>query len=479
MTKIDLKTLTIKKAHEDMKNGKYTAVDLAQAYLSNIKEKNEDLNVYLELYDDVINQAENADKMFKEKKATKLTGIPIAIKDNILIKGKKASAGSQILQNYTAVYDATVIKRLKEAGAVFLGRVNMDEFAMGGSTEHSAFGATKNPLDTSRVPGGSSGGSSAAVAADMALAALGSDTGGSIRQPASFCGTVGLKPTYGSVSRYGLMAMGSSLDQIGPITKTAEDAKIIFDCIKGQDDMDSTSFGNPVSKNLETRFPNKKMTIGVPEDFIYTDGVDESIKKNFNETLKKLESNGHTIKKISLPNLKYSLASYYIIMPAESSTNLARFDGVRYGDKVEGNNLLKDYMNTRGDRFGKEVRRRIILGAHVLSSGYYDAYYNKATQIREIIREDFEQVFSEVDVVATPTTPTVAFELGKKIDNPLAMYLSDIFTVSANLTGQPAVSIPSGFVERDGKQLPLGFQIIAPHFCEDILFTLGEDVEKI
>lgn len=479
---IDLKNITIKQAHEDMNSGKYTAVELAQAYLDEISNKNDELNVYLEVYEDVLEQAKRADGMFKENTATVLTGIPFAIKDNILIKGRQASAASKILENYTATYDATVIKKLKDAGVVFLGRVNMDEFAMGGSTENSAFGVTKNPVDTSRVPGGSSGGSSAAVAADMALAALGSDTGGSIRQPASFCGVVGLKPTYGGVSRHGLIAMGSSLDQIGPITKTVEDANIIFDFIKGQDDMDSTSvsnisFGNPVSKK-ETGFP-ERMTIGVPEDFLSMDGVDKDVLENFRETIQKLEEKGHTIKKISLPHIKYSLASYYIIMPAESSTNLARFDGVRYGKKEEGDNLLEDYLKTRGAGFGKEVRRRIILGAHVLSSGYYDAYYNKATQVRDKIKEDITQAFKDVDVIATPTSSTPAFEIGKNANNPLDMYLSDIFTVNANLTGMPAISIPSGFVERDGKQLPLGFQIIAPHFKEESFFTLGKDIESL
>jgi len=477
MTKIDLKNLTIKKAHDDMKSGKYTAVELAQEYLNNIKEKNKDFNVYLEVYDDVLEYAKSADAMFKENKATLLTGIPIAIKDNILIKGKIASAASKILEKYKAAYNSTVIEKLKDEGAVFLGRVNMDEFAMGGSTENSAFGVTKNPLDITRVPGGSSGGSAAAVAANMALAALGSDTGGSIRQPASFCGVVGLKPTYGSVSRYGLIAMGSSLDQIGPIAKTAEDAKIIFNAIKGKDEKDSTS-SDLRSTTPQDKSENIKMTIGVPEDFLKMEGIDKDVLENFRETLQKLEDKGHKIKKVSLHHLKYSLASYYIIMPAESSTNLARFDGVRYGTKEEGDNLLGDYMKTRGMGFGREVRRRIVLGAYVLSSGYYDAYYNKATQVRDKIKEDFTKAFEGVDVIVTPTTPTPAFEIGQNVEEPLSMYLADIFTVSANLSGVPAISIPSGKTEGE-KKLPFGFQAIAPNFREDILFALGGEVEKI
>jgi len=467
---IDLKNLTIRKAHEDLKDEKYSAVDLASAYLKNIEEKNQDINAYLEVFDDVIEQAKKADDRIKKGEATLLTGIPIAIKDNILIKNKIASSASKILENYTAVYDATVIQKLKDEGAVFLGRVNMDEFAMGGSTENSAYGVTKNPNDKSRVPGGSSGGSAAAVSMDGTLCALGSDTGGSVRQPASFCGVVGFKSTYGTVSRRGLIAMGSSLDQIGPISKTVEDAEILFNAIKGHDIKDSTSIEDIQSVSLK-----EKMTIGIPEDFLKMEGIDNTVLDNFNEIIEKLKSDGHTIKNISLPNLKYSLASYYIIMPAEASTNLARFDGVRYGLHKESDSLLSDYMKTRGEGFGKEVRRRIMLGAYVLSAGYYDAYYNKATAVRELIKQDLEEAFKEVDVIATPTTPTPAFKIGEKTDDPLQMYLADIFTVPANLAGIPAISIPSGHTDN----LPLGFQVLAPHFGEDRLFSLGKVVEKL
>ena len=475
--KINLENLTVRQAHEDLKMGTYTAVELTQAYLDVIAKKNSEMNAYLEVFDDALQQARRADEMIKNGSATLLTGIPFAVKDNILIKGRTASAASKMLSNYTATYDSSVIAKLKEQAAVFLGRTNMDEFAMGGSTENSAFGPTKNPHDISRVPGGSSGGSAAAVAMGGALVALGSDTGGSIRQPASLCGVVGLKTTYGSVSRYGLMAMGSSLDQIGPFGKTVEDVRAVFNVIKGADFMDSTSV--PLHLRGEEEAIKAKMVIGVPEDFLTMKGIDADVLQNFRETLSQLEKKGHTIKKVTLPNLKYSLASYYIIMPAEASTNLARFDGVRYGLSIKGDTLFDDYAKTRGSGFGKEVRRRIMLGAYVLSAGYYDAYYNKATAVRALIQKDFTEAFKEVDVIATPTSPTPAFKIGEKANDPLAMYLADIFTVPINLAGVPAISVPSGFGERDGKQLPLGFQIIAPHFKEERLFSLGADIENL
>ncbi len=477
---IDLKTLTIKKAYEAMKNGDFSARELTECYLSEIKKKNDEINAYLEVFEDALKQADEADKRFKDGSATELTGIPIAVKDNILIKNKIASAASKMLENYKATYDAHVIEKLKDVGAILIGRTNMDEFAMGGSTENSAFGVTKNPHDLERVAGGSSGGSAAAVAMDGALVALGSDTGGSIRQPASLCGIVGLKPTYGVVSRRGVMAMGSSLDQIGTFGKTVEDAEILFDLIKGYDSKDSTSvpFETSSSKVLETKVPNK-MTIGVPEDFVYAEGVDKVVVENFKEILKKLEEAGHTIKPVSIPQLKYSLAAYYIIMPAESSTNLARYDGIRYGLHEAGKDLLDDYMKTRAKGFGKEVRRRIVLGTYVLSAGYYDAYYNKAMAVRDLIRKDYEDVFRDVDCVVTPSSPTPAFKIGEKQNDPLQMYLADIFTVSANITGLPAISVPSGFAMADGKQLPLGFQITAPHFDEELLFKLGKEIESV
>ncbi|MSU55588.1 MAG: Asp-tRNA(Asn)/Glu-tRNA(Gln) amidotransferase subunit GatA [Candidatus Taylorbacteria bacterium] len=473
--KIDLNTLTIRKVHDALIKGEYSAVDLARSYLSEIEMKNKDLNAYLEVYDDVLEQAISADKRIKNGNATLLTGIPVAVKDNILIKGRRAGSASKILEGYTASYDATVISKLKDAGVVFLGRTNMDEFAMGGSTENSAFGTSKNPHDISRVPGGSSGGSAVAVASNMALVALGSDTGGSIRQPASFCGLVGLKPTYGSVSRHGLMAMASSLDVIGSIAKTVEDAQIIFDCIKGRDPMDSTSI------DLETKpstLSPKPLVVGVPRAFTESEGIDKSVIENFKSSLEILKKQGFEVVDVSLPTIEYSLAVYYIIMPAEASTNLSRFDAVKYGFHKAGKNLLEDYELSRGEGFGKEVRRRIILGTHVLSSGYYDAYYNKAVSAREIIIEDFAKVFKSVDVIATPTTPSPAFKIGEKSDNPLAMYLADIFTVSANIASIPAISVPSGFAEVEGKKLPLGLQFIAPSGGEETLFALSKNFLK-
>lgn len=468
--KVDTKNLTIKKAHEHLVKGDFTAVELVEAYLKNIKERNNEINAYLEVFSDVLDQAKEADKKIKAGKATLLTGIPLSIKDNILIKGRIASSASKILENYKATYDATAINKLKEEGVVFLGRTNMDEFAMGGSTENSAYGVVKNPHDTSRVSGGSSGGSVASVAMGGALASLGSDTGGSVRQPSSFCGTVGLKPTYGAISRYGLMAMGSSLDQIGPIGKSVSDVEILFNAIKGKDKKDSTSLDLGIYKNK-----NFEKVIGVPRNFTKGEGIDPEVLKNFEESLKKFKALGYKIKDIELPNIGYSLAVYYIVMPAEVSSNMARFDGMRFGKYKEGKDGIDDYFETRGEYLGKEVRRRIMLGTYVLSSGYYDAYYNKANIVRELIRRDFEKAFEEVDIIITPTSPTPAFKIGEKATNPLEMYLADIFTVTANLVGTPAMSIPSGFKEVDGKKLPLGIQMTAPHGGEETLFIAGKE----
>lgn len=471
---IDLSKLDIKKAHEHLVNGDFTAVELAEKCLENIEEKNEEINAYLEIYDDVLEQAKKADERIKNKdNVTELTGIPIALKDNILNEGRTVSAGSKILENYKGTYDATIVKKLKDAGVVLIGRTNMDEFAMGASTENSAFGITKNPHDITRVPGGSSGGSAAVVAMDGALGSLGSDTGGSVRQPASFCGAFGFKSTYGTVSRHGLIAMGSSLDQIGPIGKSVSDIEILFDVIKGYDKMDSTSLPDVTEKKKK----NDKLTIGIPRHFM-KEGIDEDVLENFNQSVEKLKSLGHEVKDIELPNIKYSLAVYYVIMPAEASSNLSRFDGVKYGLRKDGEDLLGDYLETREVGFGAEVKRRVILGTHVLSSGYYDAYYNKANIVRGLIKSDFDKAFDPsadgVDVIITPTSPTPAFKIGEKKD-PLSMYLSDIFTTPANVTGIPALSVPSGVVQRDGKDLPVGLQIMANHGREDIIFSIGKD----
>jgi aspartyl-tRNA(Asn)/glutamyl-tRNA(Gln) amidotransferase subunit A len=463
---INLAHLTIEQAHTDLVARKYTAVALAQAYMDMIAQKNPEIHAYIEVYADVIDQAKLADDMIASGKAGKLTGIPIAIKDNILFKGKLASAGSEMLKNYHATYDATAIGRLRAAGAVILGRTNMDEFAMGSSTEKSAYGPTKNPHDITRVPGGTSGGSAAAVAMDGALVALGSDTGGSVRQPASFCGIVGLKPTYGAISRYGLMAAVSSFDQIGPMGKTVADVKAVFDVVSGKDANDGTTIVVDVPPK-----PLKKV-IGVPHELL-TQGIDSRVKANFEESITRFKKLGYEIKEITLPHAKFALPAYYIINFAEISSNLARFDGVRYGLYKEGKNLVDDYVQSRGAGFGKEARRRILLGTYVLSSGYYDAYYNKANALRELIREDYVKAFESVDAIMTPTTPAPAWKIGEKSSSPMEMYLADVFTVTPNLTGMPAISIPSGAASVDGSNLPLGLQLVAPHGADDHLFTIA------
>lgn len=469
----DFDTITLISATKLLQSGELSAAELTKHYVAEAGRKNHELNAYLEIFDDCVETAERVDRARAAGETVGvLAGIPLAIKDNILIKDKIASSASKILENYRAPYNATVIERLKQAGAIFLGRTNMDEFAMGGSTENSAFGPTKNPHDSTRVAGGSSGGSAAVVGGGMALAALGSDTGGSIRQPASFCGAVGLKPTYGTVSRYGLMAMASSLDQIGPITKTVDDAEFLYHVIAGKDKSDATSCDSrpaPVSE---------QMVIGVPADFV-GEGLDPEVAENFTQSLNKLKALGHEVRDISLPNLKHSLACYYVLMPAEASTNLSRFDGVRYGHHVDGDNLIEDYLKSRGTGFGPEVRRRIMLGTYVLSAGYYDAYYGKACGVRQLITDDYRKAFDlhngGVHAIVTPTAPTPAFKLGAKTSDPLQMYLEDIFTVPVNLAGVPAMSVPSGVT---GSGLPLGLQFTASHFGEDILFALGKQFMK-
>lgn len=463
--------LTIKEAREHLDNGGVSVEKLMGGFLDVIEQKDAELNAFLEVFDDIDEQTERAQEMIDDGRATPLTGIPLAIKDNILIKGHIASAASKILENYTATYDATVITKLKEAGAVLLGRTNMDEFAMGSSTEQSAFAITKNPHDTTRVPGGSSGGSAVAVAAGMALGALGSDTAGSIRFPASFCGVVGFKPTYGAVSRHGLIALGSSLDCIGPLAVTVADAESLFECIKGKDVYDSTTRGD-LGKKKEVKH------IGVPRAFLESSDIDGAVLENFYDSLQRLEHAGYEIRDIALPHVQYAVPTYYIILPAEASSNLARFDGVRYGLHEEGSDLLGDYLASKAAGFGPEPRRRIMLGTYVLSAGYHDAYYNKALAVRSLIRKDFDTAFASVDVVATPTTPHGAFKIGEKTKDPVKMYLEDLLTVPANHTGMPAISVPSGFAEEDGKKLPLGTQFIAPHMHEHLLFKVGKDLEK-
>ena len=467
---IDLTHLTIKKIQQSLLKKEFSALSLAKAYFAKIKEKDKEINSFITLSEELaFDQAKKVDEMIaRGRDLPALAGIPVAVKDAILVEGVKCTAASKILENYTASYDATVVEKLKQQGAVILGKANMDEFAIGSSGEHSAFGPTKNPNDLERVPGGSSSGSGAAVASDLCCFALGSDTGGSIRLPACFCGVVGLKPTYGAVSRYGLMAMASSLDQIGLIAKKAEDAQIVFNAIKGRDKMDSTS------ADIKSK-ENKIKTIGVPKEY-FVKGMDAGVEEKIKQALKKFESAGIKIQEISLPHTEYALAVYYIIMTAEVSSNLARYDGIRYGHSAkEEKKLLDVYMQTRGQGFGAEVRKRIMLGTYVLSAGYYDAYYLRAQKVRTLIKRDFEKAFENVDMIVTPTSPTLPFKLGEKITDPLTMYLSDVFTVSLNLAGLPGVSIPCGKI---GK-LPVGIQLIGKPFEENVILEAAKLFETI
>jgi len=470
---ISLRELTISKAHQLLIDQKIKVKDLVDVYLGEIKEKNKDINAYLEIYNNLDEQIEKAQELIDSGGATLLTGIPMAIKDNILYKGQIASASSLILENYVATYDSFVVERLKDEGVIFLGRTNMDEFAMGSSTETSAFGVTKNPHDISRVPGGSSGGSASAVAGDMALVALGTETCGSVRQPASFCGLVGLKPSYGVVSRSGIIAMGSSLDQVGPMAKTVEEVEIVFRAISKYDKKDSTSI--PEEKRDIEKKPLKKK-IGIPREFLESGGIDKAVLNNFEETCQKLKSLGYEIVDISLPILKYSLAVYYIIMPAEVSSNLARYDGIRYGLSIDADNLFDVYAKSRASGFGKEVRRRILLGTYVLSHGYYDAYYNTAIKVRKMIKDEINKAFLDIDAFITPTVPFLPFKLGEKLNDPVSMYLCDIFSAPANLANIPAITIPSG---KTNEGLPFGVQITAPFLREDVLFQIGKDIESL
>lgn len=462
--------MTIVEAGRALRAGELTVRELFDACALAAKERNGELNAYLELFD-AEEAIAAAQKRIDAGDTSPLCGIPLAMKDNILIEGKVASAASEILSTHKATYDATVTRKLKEAGALFVGRTNMDEFAMGSSTENSAYGPARNPLDTSRVPGGSSGGSSSAVAGNLALAALGTDTGGSIRQPAAHCGLVGMKPTYGAVSRHGLIALGSSLDQAGPLAKSVADAKIIFDTLRGYDALDSTSITEETYG--KKRMP-KTFRIGVPYHLI-TEGLDADVRERFDTTLEQLKAQGHEIVEVTLPTSPYALPAYYVIMPAEASTNLARFDGIRYGEAKRGDTLLDDYVLSRSEGFGPETKRRILLGTFVLSSGYIDAYYRKAQAAREVLRAEYDAAFSSCDVIAFPTTPSPAFRFGEKSD-PVSMYLEDVFTVTANLTGMPALSVPMGTVERDGTTLPTGIHFTAPRGADDLLFTIGASV---
>jgi aspartyl-tRNA(Asn)/glutamyl-tRNA(Gln) amidotransferase subunit A len=433
------------------------------------------LNIFLELYDDSLAQAEIVDRKIKAGNAGKLAGMVIAVKDIIAIKNRKLTCGSRMLENFVSIYDATVIERLIKEDAIVIGKTNLDEFAMGSSTEYSAFGPTLNPVDRTRVPGGSSGGSAAAVAAGHSHAALGSDTGGSVRQPASFCGVVGLKPTYGRVSRYGLVAFASSLDVIGTFSKYIYDSALLLEVIAGHDPRDSTSSLRPVPNY--TRLIDrevKSLRVGIAKE-TYSEGLSDEVRQVIERQLDLFREKGMRVEEINLPHLKYTIATYYILATAEASSNLARYDGARYGHRAEGVNSLNEmYIKSRTEGFGAEVKRRIMLGTFVLSAGYYEAYYKKAQKVRRLIKEDFDRAFAKVDVIVMPTAPTTAFKLGTKTSNPLQMYLSDVYTVSANLAGIPAVSVPVG---RDSYGLPVGLQILGRQFDEATILSLANFIE--
>ena len=475
---MNITNLTVHELRDKIKNDKLNITDITKAYVNKIQEKEEDVQAFITtLTEDALEQASSIQKGIEEGRITgDFAGIPIGIKDNICTKGIKTTCASKMLANFVSPYDASVVEKLKQEHLINLGKLNMDELAMGASTEYSYFKKTRNPWNLNTVPGGSSGGSAAAVAANMVPWALGSDTGGSIRQPASFCGVVGLKPTYGLVSRYGLVAFASSLDQIGPITKDVEDAAILLNIIAGHDEKDTTSVKTEkkdYTKGLKNSI--KGLKIGIPKEY-FGKGINKEVKERLEQAIQKYKELGAEIEEFSLDIADYALATYYIIACAEASSNLGRFDGIRYGYRTQNYNNLKElFKNSRSEGFGAEVKRRIILGTYVLSSGYYDAYYKKAQQVRTLVKNEFKKAFNKYDILLTPTSPTVAFEMGTKSNNPLEMYLADICTVSVNIAGLPAISIPCGV---DSKNMPIGMQLIGNHFAEEIILNAAYAFEK-
>jgi aspartyl-tRNA(Asn)/glutamyl-tRNA(Gln) amidotransferase subunit A len=472
---MELHELTLTQAAQRLDRKEVSSVELTRAALARIDAHEPALHAFVTVdAEGALKAAQAADGRRAKGETGGLLGIPLAVKDNISTRGLRTTCSSKMLEPYIPPYDATVVASLRAAGAVVLGKTNLDEFAMGSSTENSAFGVTRNPWDRTRVPGGSSGGSAAAAAAGFGYGALGSDTGGSIRQPASLCGVVGLKPTYGRVSRYGLVAFASSLDQIGPLARRVEDAAAISQAVDGHDPMDSTSVDAPVPDYKAALARGVKgLRVGLPKEY-FVDGMDPQVEAAVRAAVKSLESLGAAVRPVSLPNTEHCLSVYYLLATAEASSNLARFDGVRYGFRAAAESLVPQYMRTRAQGFGPEVKRRIMLGTYALSSGYYDAYYKRAQQVRTLIAGDFAAAFKEVDLIATPTAPTPAFKIGEKADDPMTMYLSDIFTISVNLAGVPALSLPCGF-DRSG--LPIGLQLIGRAFEEGTLFAAAQAYE--
>lgn len=483
----DLFSLTIDEASELLDKKEISAVDLVESVFKRIDSLEGKIQAYLSLRkEDALSEARETDKRISQgKRLSKVDGIPFGVKDLLCTKGFETTAASNILKGFVPSYDSTVVHKLKKSGAIIVGKTNLDAFAHGSSTENSDFQTTKNPWDIERIPGGSSGGSAAAVAADMCIASIGTDTGGSIRQPASLCGVVGFKPSYGRVSRYGVIAMASSLDVIGPITKTAKDAAIVMDIISGRDKLDPTTIEESGRFNEVAPRNFKNVKVGVPTEY-FADGMDEDVKEVIKNTIAVIEKSGGKIVEISLPSTKYALSVYYIIQPAEVSSNLQRYDGIRYGfSKLRSQHDLKlddVYANSRGEGFGKEAKRRIMLGTYVLSAGYYDAYYKKALKIRTLVKREFQKAFDKgsdgVDFILTPVSPTPAFKIGEKTEDPVQMYLSDIYTVPINPAGVPAISMPAGFVKRGDKSLPVGVQIIAPFKADKELLDFSLALES-
>ena len=474
---MELNQLTIHELRKKLKEGETTSVEITESVFNRIGAVEDKIHSFITIMkDSAFEEAQKADRAIQEGNTGLLTGIPIALKDIMCTRGVRTTCGSHILENFIPPYDSTVVKKLRKAGAVFVGKTNMDEFAMGSSTETSYFGITRNPWDLERIPGGSSGGSATAVVADQCIASLGSDTGGSIRQPAALCGVVGMKPTYGRVSRFGLVAFASSLDQIGPLSKDVEGCAIMMNAIAGYDPNDSTSV--PADVPDYTKYVSRGIegwTIGIPKEY-FIEGIDPEVLAAVEVAIKQVEKMGGKTVEISLPHTEYCVAVYYVIAPSEASSNLARYDGVRYGFRSkEGRDLLEMYKMSRAAGFGDEVKRRIMIGTHSLSSGYYDAYYKKASQVRALMRDDFDEAFKTCDVILTPATPTPAFHVGEKMDDPLQMYLCDMFTLSANLAGIPGISVPCGYTKGG---LPIGLQFLAKHFEEEKLIQIASAYEK-
>jgi len=468
-----LETLTLNAVHEGLQRREFSAMELTEEALKEIEAQEPNLHAFLTLTPDLARASAQAtdDRIAKGERLLPLSGVPCSLKDAILVQEVRCTAGSRMLENYIAPYDAAVTRKIIEAGAVIIGKTNMDEFGMGASTENSSFAPTKNPHDLERVPGGSSGGSAASVASGEVVLSLGEDTGGSIRQPASFCGIVGLKPTYGAVSRAGIIALASSLDQVGPFARTVTDAQILFDVIRGKDPDDATSVEVPRN---EKEISVKDLRIGVPKEY-FTEGLDPKVEKVIREAIEKFKKAGAKIIEIELPHTKYALAAYYVINMSEASANLARYDGMRYGLHKEAPDLLQEYLDSRGEGLGTEVKRRIMLGTYALSEGYYDAYYVKAQKVRSLLKQDFDNAFAKVDVIMGPTVPVLPFRLGERTQDPLSMYLVDIYTVPVNLVGLPGISLPAGTVGN----LPVGLQVTAPAFQEDLLFSVGKALENM